>query len=196
MTADMVRPEHPPDSILMLRVRQDDDHAFAELYHRYYRRLQNFFYGMSRDVQAAEDLCQETFLRIWKLRRRYAATGSFAGYLFSFARNIWLERCREVRRRQKLGIRRYTDEDWQAVAGPPGDHPDEAAVRAEIGERVYEALDRLPDEQRMVFVLRTVEGLSTDEIAAVMKCPVNTVRSRKILAVNKLRRALQGLLVL
>jgi DNA-directed RNA polymerase specialized sigma24 family protein len=48
----------------------------------------------------------------------------------------------------------------------------------------------------MVFVLRTVEGLSTDEIAVAMKCPANTVRSRKILAVNKLRRALQGLLVL
>jgi len=196
MTSDMVRSEHPSDSTLMFRVRHDDDHAFAELYHRYYRRLQNFFYGMSGNSQAAEDLCQETFLRIWKLRRRYAATGSFTGYLFAFARNIWLERCRQVRRRQKLGIRRYTDEDWHAVAGPPRDHPDEAAARSEFKERVYEALDQLPDEQRMVFVLRTVEGLSTDEIAAVMKCPVNTVRSRKILAINKLRRALQGLLVL
>ncbi len=186
-----------PDNTLMLRVREDDDdRAFAELYTRYYRKVLNFFYGMGRDVQAADDLCQETFLRIWKLRRRYGATGSFAGYLFTFARNIWLERCRELGRRRKLGMRQETDEFWDRLAGPARDHPDEVAARAELGDRIFDAVEQLPEEQRMVFVLRSVKGLSTDEIAVIMRCPANTVRSRKRLAVNKLRRALHGLLVL
>jgi len=196
MTADMVPDGQASDIELMLRVRGGDERAFAELYHRYNRSLLNFSYGMSRTAQTAEDLCQETFLRVWKLRRRYAATGSFAGYLFSFARNIWLERCREVRKRRKLGTRQDVDELWHGVAVPARDYPDEMAARSELKDCILDAVDRLPEEQKMVFVLRTIEGLSTEEIARVMQCPVNTVRSRKILAINKLRRALQGMLVL
>jgi len=196
MTEDKVADGQASDIELMLRVRCSDDRAFAELYHRYYTKLLNFFYGMSRTAQTADDLCQETFLRVWKLRQRYAATGSFPGYLFSFARNIWLERCREMTRRRKLGVRQEVDELWHGVPAPARDYPDEAAARSELRERILDAVDRLPHEQRMVFVLRTIEGLSTEEIARVMECPVNTVRSRKLLAITKLRRALQGLLVL
>ena len=58
------------------------------------------------------------------------------------------------------------------------------------------ALDGLPTEQRMAFVMRAIEGLSIEEIASAMQCPVNTVRSRKLLAVKKLRGVLKGLLVL
>jgi len=196
MTADTVRPGAAHDVALMIRVRHGDEQAFAELYRRYYRKLLDFFYGMSHDVQTAEDLCQETFLRVWKLRHRYAATGSFTGYLFAFGRNIWLEKYRKMKKRNKLGIQRYEQDihDWIAVGRQ--DYPDEAASRSELENRVYAALDRLPEQQRMVFVLRTVKGLSTKEISSIMGCPVNTVRSRKILAIQKLRRALRGMLVL
>jgi len=71
-----------------------------------------------------------------------------------------------------------------------------AAARSELAECIFGALDELPVEQRMAFVMRNVEGLSIREIASAMQCPVNTIRSRKILAVKKLREALKGLLVL
>lgn len=187
--------ERAPDTTLMLRVRWGDEHAFAELYRRYHRKLMNFFYGMSRHAQTSEDLCQETFLRVWKLRRRYAATGSFAAYLFAFARNVWLEKCRETKR-QPLRLARTVDEGWQPVAVSTSSHPDEVAARSELEERIFDALDGLPEEQRMVFVMRSIEGLSIEEIASAMQCPMNTVRSRKALAVKKLREALKGLLVL
>ena len=106
--------ERAPDTTLMLRVRWGDERAFVELYRRYHRKLMDFFYGMSRNAQTAEDLCQETFLRVWKLRRRYAATGSFPAYLFAFARNVWLERCRETKRRQALRFARTADESLSA----------------------------------------------------------------------------------
>jgi RNA polymerase sigma-70 factor (ECF subfamily) len=180
----------------MLRVRWGDEHAFSELYHRYHRRVMNFFYGMTRSVQMSEDLCQETFLRVWKLRRKYAATGSFPAYLFAFARNVWLEQCREIKKRQRLGTRQNVDDGWQLVAAGPSARPDTAAVRSEIEERIFDALDDLPVEQRMAFVMRAIEGLSIEEIASAMQCPINTVRSRKLLAVKKLRGVLKGLLVL
>jgi RNA polymerase sigma-70 factor (ECF subfamily) len=74
--------------------------------------------------------------------------------------------------------------------------PDEAAQNAELRDRITAALDELPDEQRMAFVLRTVQGLSLEEISTTMQCPLNTVRSRRLLAIRHLRNALRGILVL
>ena len=196
MPAGMSPSERAPDTTLMLRVRWGDEHAFAELYRRYYRKVMGFFYGMSRDAQTSEDLCQETFLRIWKLRRKYAASGSFPAYVFAFARNVWLEQCRQGRKHQRLGLVRSVDQDVQLVTASMSTHPDVAAARSELADCIFGALDELPVEQRMAFVMRNIEGLSIREIASAMQCPMNTIRSRKILAIKKLREALKGLLVL
>jgi len=181
------------DVALMLRVHNGDERAFEELYHRYYRKLLNFFYGMSRSGQMAEDLCQETFLRVWKLRRRYAATGPFSAYLFAFGRLVWLEEARRLGRHRRFHIPVSEDENWHFFAESPLCCPDEMASRSEILERIFDALDVLPEEQRMVFVLQNIDGMTNEEISLAMQCPVNTVRSRKILAVKKLREALRGL---
>ena len=182
----------PTDIELMLRVQTGDERAFAVLYDRYHRKLLDFFFALGRNGHVAEDLCQETFLRIWRLRRRYAATGSFPAYLFTFGRNIWLEKCREFKKLQRLGVRQGGLEWQAAIAGHSSDRPDVRAARSELEAHIVAALDRLPEAQRMAFVLRHVDGLSIDEISAVMDCPANTVRSRKILAVKKLRHALNG----
>jgi len=180
----------------MLRVQWGSEPAFAEIYARYCRRLLDFFFGMSRDVQWAEDLCHETFVRIWRLRARYSPSGSFAAYVFTVARHIWQEHCRQACR-QPPTVSPFLEEALCEIrTTPAGDAPDERAYHAEIGSQVFAALEKLPEEQRMAFVLRTVNGLSLYEIAAVMQCPVNTVRSRRLLAIQRLRELLQGLLVL
>ncbi len=185
------------DTELMLLVREGDESAFSELFDRYNRKLLDFFYGMSRDTQLAEDLCLETFARIWHLRRRYAATGSFPAYLFTCARNIWLEKCRHLGKQWRLGTALSIDEDnGSDIPAGIASRPDESASRSEIEQHILNALAELPDEQRMVFVMRTIEGLALDDIAAVLQCPVNTVRSRKLLAIKKLREALKGILVI
>ncbi|MCP4645749.1 MAG: sigma-70 family RNA polymerase sigma factor [bacterium] len=192
--------ERMDDTGLMIRVRWGDESAFEELYGRYYRRLLDFFYGMSGNTQTAEDLCHETFSRVWQVRRKYAATGSFPAYLFTFARNIWLEHCRRQGKQWRLGIRK-TLEVGPGGAGhelmiPELGHPDQEASRSELAEEIGRAVDALPEDQRMVFVMRTMQGLSIADIAAIMQCPPNTVRSRKILAIKKLRESLRKLLVL
>ncbi|HOV72421.1 MAG TPA: sigma-70 family RNA polymerase sigma factor [Candidatus Hydrogenedentes bacterium] len=188
--------ERLSDSDLMLRVQWGSEPAFAEVYRRYYRRLLDFFFGMSRDVQMAEDLCHETFLRIWRLRARYSPSGSFAAYVFTVARHVWQEQRRQVFRQPRTLTPFSDDAPGDAFTIPDGHAPDEQACRAEIGEQVFAAIEKLPEEQRMAFVLRTVNGLSLYEIAAVMQCPVNTVRSRRLLAIRRLRELLQGLFVL
>lgn len=180
------------DVELMQGVCEDDEFAFADLYERHYARLQNFFYGMCRDVHVSADLCQETFLRIWKLRKRYKGIGSFPAYMFAIARNIWFERQRSNRKHQRLGVRLSHDGIWDTVAASPRHQPDNKAIHSEIREEIFNALETLPEEQRMAFILRTVEGLSLAEIASVMGCPENTVRSRKLTALKKLRKMLGG----
>ena len=181
---------HESDIDLMLLVREDDDITFSTLYLRYHGRISNFCFGLSRNRAASSDMAQEVFLRIWKFRHRYSNTGSFAAYVFGFARNIWLEHCRAKQKQFKielLGALGNESDRFMATRLP---EPDSAAGHAEIHEHIFEALDTLPEEQRMVFVLRSIEGLSLDEVASVMQCPVNTVRSRQIIALKKLRRLL------
>ena len=161
----------------MLRVREGDQAAFGLFYGKFSRRVHYFFYGLCSDSPVCKDLTQETFLRIWKYRERYAATGSILAYLLTFARYVWLEHCRSLRRHGRPAAE--------------GDGPGARASCGEISDSILRALDGLPEEQRMAFVLQAVEGLSAEDAASVMQCPLHTARSRKILAVKKLRIALQ-----
>lgn len=184
-----------PDTALMLRVSRGERDAFALLYHRHYRKLLDFFYAMSGNTATAEDLCQECFLRVWRLRDRYAPTGSVLGYLFAVARFVWFERRPAIYRDQRN--RRYAgDRETLADLADSRPLPDVAAGRSELDASIRAAVAELPEEQRMAFVLRTIQGLPLEEIAGIMGCPINTVRSRKLSAMKRLRAALRGLLVL
>lgn len=181
------------DIALMLRVREGHEDAFEALYRRFYRQLQHFFFALSRDPQAAEDLCHETFLRLWKRRARYVPTGSAGAYIFAFARFIWLEHCRAMRQ-HRLTQPLSSVEAWLDTRPTARDDgPDALAGRREFEEQLDAALRDLPDEQRMVFVMRNVVGMGIEEIAETLQCPVNTVRSRRILAIQKLRNALRDI---
>ncbi len=181
------------DIELMLAAQGDSADAFEALYQRYYRKLQNFFCAMGRNPALAEDLCHETFLRVWKLRKRYAATGSFPAYLFTFARMVWFERCREAKRAQRD---QTVQAGWYAEAEQnKGGSPQFSAERGELSALLDQAMNELPEDQKMAFVLRVVDGLPLEDIAKVMQCPVNTVRSRKLLAVRKLRELLGDVLL-
>ncbi|MBX3176209.1 MAG: sigma-70 family RNA polymerase sigma factor [Candidatus Hydrogenedentes bacterium] len=174
------------DIVLMMRVRTGDASAFEVLFNRYQRPLLSFFYGLSHNPSHARDLSQETFLRVWKIRRRYQASGTFPAYLFAIARMIWLEYCRQQQKTWRLGARQG-EEALNTLAAGCDACPETRASRLELRDQIHAALDELPEEQRIVFVLRSIEGLSLEDIANILDCPVNTVRSRKILAVKKLR---------
>ena len=180
------------DVALMERVRGDDEPAFARLHQRYNGKLQNFFYALGRDTDTAEDLAHDTFMRVWRLRRRYAATGPFPAYLFAIARFVWLEHCRRTGRDARLGLRFDLDDPAAISPAASAPQPDERAEQAEEDARIRAVLDTLPEDQRMVLVLRIMEGLSLEETASVLQCPVNTVRSRRLAALKKLRETLRN----
>ena len=186
-------PAQNDDVVLMMRVRGGDACAFETLFNRYQRPLLNFFHGLSRNPCTARDLAQETFLRVWKIRKRYRASGSFPAYLFGVARMIWLESCRQEQKTWRLGARQGEESLGHLEADNTG-CPARQASRSELHGHLYAALEELPEEQRMVFVMRSIDGLSLEDIAAALDCPINTVRSRKILAVKKLRHLLASIM--
>jgi RNA polymerase sigma-70 factor (ECF subfamily) len=174
---------------LMLRVRGGDRAAFAVLYERHAAQVHRFFRGLGIDAHTARDLGQETFLRIWQHRARYAATGSFPAYLLTFARFVWLEHCRQMRKPGRGAG--PVEELLEFLSATRMTRPDERAARSELGDSMSCAVARLPEDQRIAFVLQSVQGLTAEEAASVMQCPANTARSRKILAIKKLRAHLQ-----
>ena len=103
---------------------------------------------------------------------------------------MWLEHCRERSKFHNIGGGTNppaANAALEQFSAGPAARPDNALARSELEACILGALNKLPEEQRMAFVLQVVEGLSSAETASVMQCPVNTVRSRKILAIRKLR---------
>lgn len=177
----------------MSLVRKQDISAFEELFRRYDQRVLAFFWRLCANRQEAEDGTQETFLRLWKARVRYEPTGKFSTYLFQIAKNHFLHE------REKQG--RRLDSQQRSAKNPDGGADEPASwdtahgpmLAGELQAAVVEAVARLPESQRLVYVLTEQEEMSYKQAAEVLNCPVGTVSSRKVEAVRRLRELLQPL---
>lgn len=180
----------------MLRAARGDAAAFAGLYDRWSGPILRYFYHLSYDRDGAEDLMQETFLRVWRAAPRYEVRAKFSTYLFQVAKNLWInERAKVLRRplRVSLDAPRGGEEDGAGLAdlldsGAPA--PAEEAGRRETGRRIREAVDALPEKLRETFVLAAFEGMAYREVGDVLGIPEGTVKSRMWSAVRHLRGSL------
>lgn len=162
----------------MLRAARGSREAFEELVTRHQHGLLNFFSRMGAYTEA-EDLVQETFLRVFRYRRRYRPTAKFTTFLYVLGRNVWADLGRKKARRERL------DASLQTEA--------EIARREERGEKgavrldVQAALNRLSPKLREVVVLNVYRGMSYQEVADALGIPLGTVKSRLNLALHELR---------
>lgn len=201
--ADAAEPVRPPalpgpDEERMLRAREGDAAAFGELYDRWSGPILRYFFHLSYDRAGAEDLMQETFLRVWRAAPRYEVRARFSTYLFQVAKNLWInERAKVLRRplRVSLDAPLGGEED-----GPTrGDRidsgaapPEREAERAETGRRIRAAVEGLSERLREVFVLAAFQEMAYREVAEILGIPEGTVKSRMWTAVRRLREALEA----
>ncbi len=170
-----------PDLQLMLRVRDGDVDAFTELVAKYQDRVLALFYNLVGDYEEAEDLTQETFLRVYRYRNRYRPTARFTTWLFTIVHNLAANARRSHRRKRAIRL---------ADAVPDASGPQEfdwlvAKSRSagtkvadiEMCELVREALGHLSERQRMALLLHKFEGLPYAEIAAIMDTTVPAIKS-------------------
>jgi RNA polymerase sigma-70 factor (ECF subfamily) len=154
----------PTDEKLMLRVQKGDVTAFETLYDRYHKRLFHFILRFIREKPLAEEILQETFLRIFKERKAYRKTARFSTYLFTIARNLCLDALNKWERKHVLG----SQDDVIEKAVDPSKGPSAMLEETELGEMVRRAIQTLPRDQREVLLLSKYNGLAYEEIGQIV----------------------------
>ncbi len=184
----------PTDEALLLRMMGGEEEAFTLLYRRKHPAIYRFALHMSGNAAVAEDVTQETFLVLIRDARRFdAVRGTLGGFLFGIARNHLRKRWEQDRRWTPM------NSDLDAMAPAPHGNgnglsvQNDPAATNEATQRLREAIATLPENYREAVALCELEEMSYDEAAAVLGCPVGTVRSRlhraRALLAEKLRGA-------
>lgn len=186
-----------PDVRLMLRVRDGDEAAFAELVERYQHRLIGILAHLTGRAEEAEDLAQEVFLRVYRARKEYHPQAKFSTWLFTIANNVALNDLRRKARKpttqfeasdsQPVGCR--PEENLVADRGPPPEH---AVHHRELAGVVQQALAQLNERQRLAVVLNKFEDMSYEEIAQIMGLTDKAVKSLLSRAREHLRQLLKA----
>jgi RNA polymerase sigma-70 factor (ECF subfamily) len=184
------------DEELMLSCREGDDGAFEMLYRRYERPVFSFIYRMVTSAADAEDLCQETFLKVVQAKRRYQANGKFKTWLFRIALNLCRDRMRRMKFRSNLSldVPVFSEGCEEVEIGPalsdPSSDPAKHAEADEMRGLVQQAFTKLTEDQRTVVILREYHALKFPEIAEIMSCPIGTVKSLNYRGHQKLLKIL------
>ena len=180
------------DEELLAEFQQGDAGAFERLLRRHRSPLYTFFVRMLGDRARAEDLAQETFLRIVRGAAAWEHRARFQTWLYTIARNLCVDTLRRERFRRAESLDAQEGEEGPLVDAVPSGSagPDRQAESARLRPLLQRALVALPAEQREVFVLREQAGLSFKEIAGLVEANENTVKSRMRYALLGLRKAL------
>lgn len=188
------QPAVPPaaagDRALVDRILAGDRSAFAALMRLHNRRLYRLARAALRSPAEAEDALQEAYLRAYQSLRQFRGDASLSSWLSRLVLNECFGRLRRHNRRQNVIPIVGLPEEIDSVADLEQDLPDRVAARAEMRVLIEAKLDDLPEDFRMVFVLRSIEELSVEETAQVLDIEEATVRSRHFRAKSLLRESL------
>ena len=186
----------PGDDELMQEVKKGDIRAFDLLVRRWEHRLFSLIYRIIGDFETAEDIRQEVFIQVHQAARRYQSINHFKTWLYRVAINRSINELKKRERRRTFplailhGHKDGKQQLMENILPDPGPQPDEMIQRNETADRIRGALCRLPDEQRIVIVLRHFDGLKFRQIASILDCPLGTVKSRVRLGLEQLHRML------
>ncbi len=179
---------------LMAEVARGETSLFREIVEKYQNQVMNTVYRFTGDYYQAEDLTQEVFIRVFKSAKRYRPKAKFKTWLFKIVVNLCLNyrRDRARNRTQSLDAPLTTKDGELAreVRSPNGDIPDIALEEMELKRTVREAVDSLPENQRIVVILQRFEEMSYKEISDTLGVSLSAVESLLFRARQNLRRKL------
>jgi RNA polymerase sigma-70 factor (ECF subfamily) len=188
----------PSDDELVARARHQDFAAFEELLARYEDKVFRLALRIVRNETDAKEILQETFVSIWRKLDTFKGDSQFGSWVYRIATNAALMRLRAQRRHPEVSTEElpigYLDNYGQPP--PSGENwskrPDDQLQSSELRDHIQKAVDALPDIYRTVFVIRDVEGLSTEETAEVLGISIPTVKTRLHRARIALRDVIGG----
>jgi RNA polymerase sigma-70 factor (ECF subfamily) len=181
------------DPLLVERVKQSDDlRAFDEIVRRHKLRIFSYVCRMTHDLPEAEDLTQEVFIRAYQSLHRFRAEAAVDTWLYRIATNLVIDRFRRNQRAPQAWVPLDAEDDILGAlpATERDSDPEATAQLGELQREVRKAVQTLPPKLRGAVVLHDIEGLSYEEVAEALGCPVGTVKSRLFNGRNLLRRKL------
>ena len=164
-------PIEDPDARLMLRFKDGDREAFETLFSRHTHAIINFAYRFVRNREIAEELAQEIFLKIYEGAAGYEAQARFTTWLYRIATNVCLNEMRKPR------FRAMHEPLVEALSVDSGIVAGERLDRQAVSRAIHAALNRLPNNQRIAFLLNKYQELSYSEVSEVMKISEQAVKS-------------------
>ncbi|GLT21531.1 MULTISPECIES: RNA polymerase sigma factor RpoE [Zoogloea] len=185
------------DQLLVERVQRGDKQAFGLLVTKYQRKLARLLSRLIRDPAEVEDVAQETFIKAYRALPSFRGDSAFYTWLYRIGINTAKNFLVSQGRRAPTSTDFDSDE---AETFEDGDQlrdintPERLLMTKQIGDTVNVAMEALPEELRTAIVLREIEGLSYEEIASIMECPIGTVRSRIFRAREAISEKLRPLL--
>ncbi|MFC1538804.1 RNA polymerase sigma factor [Candidatus Latescibacterota bacterium] len=180
------------DKDILFRIINDDLEAFEILVDRYKNRLINFVYRFVKDFDVADDIVQETFLRVFKHRHNYKAIANFSTWIFTIAGNLAKSELRRRKRWNFLSVDSINETEKKFELPDEGIKPDRATSVSILDEYIQKSIDSLQNKYKESLILRDIEGMSYKQIAKITKVPVGTVKSRVNRARKKLQKKLKG----
>ncbi|URI09254.1 RNA polymerase sigma factor RpoE [Aquincola tertiaricarbonis] len=188
------------DALLIDRVKNGDVKAFEMLVVKYQRRIERLIGRMVRDVDLVPDIAQETFIRAYRAIPQFRGDSAFYTWLYRIAVNTAKKALVDLKRdplvsENALSGREDEDETSRVENElSDGETPEAVLATKEIAATVNGAIEALSEDLRQAITLREIEGLSYEEIAEVMNCPIGTVRSRIFRAREAIAERLRPLL--
>lgn len=172
---------HETDKELVHQVQKGNKRAFDLLVLKYQRRIMRLLARMINDPAEVEDVAQETFIKAYRALPQFRGDSNFYTWLYRIAINS-ARNWQAARRRRPLQLKEYKNEEGETFSLEDtltdSNTPELELVSRQVAHTVNAAIDQLTPELRTAILLREIEGLSYEEIAQVMDCPIGTVRSR------------------
>ncbi|MCP4643506.1 MAG: RNA polymerase sigma factor [bacterium] len=184
----------PSDEDLVALAREGRQDAFGQLVKRYEGRLFNYIRRMVSSAADAEDLFQDTFLKVYSNLDRFRTGAPFRPWVYRIATNTCRDHLRRSRYRRTVPLNGGSDAGTVPLADripATGPGPSEEAREAEAAARLSAAVEKLPVKHRAVFIMARYDGLGYDEIACALRIPVGTVKSRMNKAVGVLLKEME-----
>ena len=173
------------DLLLVERAKRGEQKAFEMLVIKYQRRIERLIARMVRDVDLVQDIAQETFIRAYRAMPQFRGDSAFYTWLYRIAVNTAKKALGDLKRDPLVteSARASANDDDDETSRierelTDGETPESLLASKEIAQAVSAAVEALSDDLRQAITLREIEGLSYEEIAELMNCPIGTVRSR------------------
>ncbi len=185
----------PPSEDLMARIARGDERAFEILVNRHQASVLNLIYRFIGDRTHAKDLAQEVFIRVWRAAKTYKPEAKFATWIYRITANLCFNELKSSRRKKWFSFQQSDDQSGETIEDRLSDaapSAEDLLLEKERSRQISEALQSLPDNQRMALILKRYDDLSYHEIAQILGCSVSAVESLLVRAKKSLQEKLKN----